>query len=380
VLGVDGSGFSLRGAPPLPVRLESQAFLDFSVVFQAANPGSYSAALHSDGISLLVTATVQQSLTYSVDSVPLGASPIVFGPVERLTSVTRHVRIENLAGPVLTVPAISVRGGAFRLASVLPSGIALQAREIAGFDIQFLPAASGTSEGTLVIGDRTFTLAGSAFDPPVPQPSLAVTLDQARSARQGTIAVQLDSPARTSGAGTLTLEFQPSASNATDPAIAFGTGSRTLPFTFSPGDTQPLTAVFQTGTTAGTLVFTVSLGGVSSRQTITIPLAPVTIAAVQSVRSATGVELRVTGFDNTRAAGAITYTFFDSIGNMIAPGAIQVDSTSDFTRFFQSSDAGGKFQLRAEFPVTGDPARIASFEITFTSPAGPTTSARTAIP
>jgi hypothetical protein len=57
-----------------------------------------------------------------------------------------------------------------------------------------------------------------------------------------------------------------------------------------------------------------------------------------------------------------------------------VDSTSDFTRFFQSSDAGGNFQLRAEFPVTGDPARIASFEITFTSPAGPTTSARTAIP
>jgi hypothetical protein len=159
-----------------------------------------------------------------------------------------------------------------------------------------------------------------------------------------------------------------------------GTGSRTLPFTFSPGDTQPLSAVFQTGTTAGTLVFTVSLGGVSSRQTITIPLAPVTIAGVQSVRSATGIELRVTGFDNTRAAGAITYTFFDSAGNMIAPGTIPVDSTAEFARFFQSSDAGGNFLLRAAFPVTGDATRIASFETTFTSPAGTTTSARTAIP
>jgi hypothetical protein len=50
---------------PLPAVLESQAFLDFSVVFQAANPGSYSAALHSEGISLLLTATVPAEPDYS---------------------------------------------------------------------------------------------------------------------------------------------------------------------------------------------------------------------------------------------------------------------------------------------------------------------------
>ena len=64
------------------------------------------------------------------------------------------------------------------------------------------------------------------------------------------------SAARTAGAGTLTLAFEPLAKGAVDAAIQLGAMGRSLPFTIAPGVTQvrfgDLTAVtLQTGTTAG---------------------------------------------------------------------------------------------------------------------------------
>ena len=65
----------------------------------------------------------------------------------------------------------------------------------------------------------------------------------------------------------------------------------------------------------------------------------------------------MTGFDNTRSAGPITYTFYDTAGNALAP--ISVDYTADFASFFAGSDQGGAFALRSVFPVTGDASKIA---------------------
>ena len=78
-----------------------------------------------------------------------------------------------------------------------------------------------------------------------------------------------------------------------------------------------------------------------------------------------------------RTAGAIIYTFFDTGGNAVTPGAIQVNNTADFTNFFQSSDAGGNFLLRSIFPVTGDTSRIAAFEVEFANSAGTARTTRT---
>ena len=44
------------------------------------------------------------------------------------------------------------------------------------------------------------------------------------------------------------------------------------------------------------------------------------------------------------------------------------------------TDAGGNFLLRSVFPVTGDAARVAAFEVSFTTPAGSATSGRIPIP
>lgn len=374
LLAADGVGFTLTGVPSLPVAIEADGFVDFSVVFRAQATGSYSAALHTVGASVLLTVRVDPSLTYAVDGALLGVSPMVFGPVERPAVVVRRVRIENLEPQGFTVPAITVEGAGFRLAGGSPSGTVLQPRDSAGFDVEYAPASAGAHEGVLAIGDRRYVLRGSASDPPLPKATVAVTLDEARSGRQGTVAVRLESTARIGGSGTLTLEFTPLAAGASDPAIAFASGAREVAFSVSPGDTEPLRAAFQTGTTAGTLAFVVSLGGVVSRQTIAIAAAPVAIVRSQVARAAGSLELQVAGFDNARAAGAVSYTFFDAAGSVIA--AFRADHTAEFARFFATSDAGGNFVLRSVFPVTGEASRIAAYEVSFTTPAGVSSTGR----
>ena len=58
LLSVRGSGFTMTSGPALPAILAPQKSVDFTVVFQSAGTGGYSASLDSVGISVLLTATV----------------------------------------------------------------------------------------------------------------------------------------------------------------------------------------------------------------------------------------------------------------------------------------------------------------------------------
>jgi hypothetical protein len=372
VLEVAGAGFTLT-CPALPVGLASQAAADFTVTFTSQDTGAYSAALRSNGISVLLTITVEPRLTYFVQSggslLPLGSSGVDFGTALLKATVLRHVVIENQSAVFLTVPAISIPDGDFSLSGVRPSGTVLQPGMSSAFDVQFTPSIAGARTGTLVIGDRTYPLTGTGQDLPLPKPALTIDLKQPASLQQGLVTVRFDAPAQSSGTGTVTLAFQATAAGATDPAIVFASGSRTTTFAVSPGDTQAAIP-FQTGTTAGTVTFSVQLGAAADSQSVTISPAAAGIAAVQGVRSSGSIEVRVTGFDNTRSLGPLAFTFYDPAGAAIAPGAIRTDSTNDFAAFFQTSDAGGTFLLRAVFPVAGNVSGIASFDVALTNSAG----------
>lgn len=373
VLEVAGTGFTLAG-PSLPAGLASQAAADFTVTFGGQDTGAYSAGLRSDGISVLLTITVQPRLTYLVQSggslLPIGPSGVDFGTASLNATVLRHVVIQNQASVLLTVPAISIPAGDFSLGSPPPSGTVLQPGQASAFDVQFTPSASGARTGTLVIGDRSYPLTGIGQSLPLPKPALTIDLKQAASLQQGVVTVRFDAPAQTAGTGTVTLAFQAAAPGPTDQAIAFASGGLTATFAVSPGDTQAAAIPFQTGTTAGTLTFTVQLGTASDRQSVTVPPAAPGITAVQGMRSSGSLEVRVTGFDNTRSLGQLAFTFYDPSGAPIAPGTIRMDSSKDFAAFFQTSDAGGVFLLRAVFPITGDAAAIASFDVALTNSAG----------
>jgi hypothetical protein len=489
VLSVAGAGFTLNG-PSLPLALNPQAAVDFTVTFLASGAGSYSAPLLADGVSLLLLATVLPQLTYEADTgaglQPIGAGPVDFGSVQLGSSVVRHFAAVNQMTVVLTVPAIAVAGGDFALSGVAPSGTVLQPGQSAAFDVRFSPTAAGARNGSLVIGGQTYALAGTGaqltyemdagaglqpigagpvdfgsvalgvglarhfavanqtavvltvpaiavpagdfalsgaapgglpispgqtadfyvqftptatgartgslvigrttyaltgtgVEPALPNPGLKISPSpQALSAQPGVVTVTLDAPSRTSGSGTLTLVFQPAPGLADDAAIQFASGGRTAAFTVSPGDAgDQFTVPFQTGTTAGALVFTVQLGGVTAQQTITILPATVGTTSVQGVRSATGVQVRVTGFDNTHTAGLLTFTFFDAAGNTVAPGAIRTDATASFATYFQNSGLGGSFLLTAVFPVTGDPSQVGAFQVQIANSVGTAQTART---
>jgi hypothetical protein len=383
---VSGTGFTLASGPMLPMSLDPQAYAEFTVGFRAADSGTYSAALQSDGISAFLTASVPSRLTYQVESggalVPLSSAPLDFGTVEVGSAAVRHfVMLNQQSGP-LSAPGIAVQGTDFAPAGALPSGVVLQPGQSAAFDVRFTPSATGPRAGSLALGERAYAITGTGAPPALPKPTLSIALPQVRSAQQGTVTVDFDAPAKTAGSGTLTLDFRPTG-NATDPTIAFASGGRTAAFTLAAGDTQARFAAqsslaFQTGTTAGTLVFTATLGSATDQQTISIAPGAVGVTGVSGTRSGSGVEIDVTAFDNTRTAGPVTFTFFDTAGNAIAPGAVRADATAAFAGYFPNSGLGGAFLLKAVFPVTGDASRIASVEVQLANSAGTTITPRSA--
>jgi hypothetical protein len=276
--------------------------------------------------------------------------------------------IGNLTGWDLPLPPVLVLGDAFSIVQAPGIGTMLAPSESVAIELRFVPPGPGNWAGTLVLGERRYPLAGSAIGLPLPRPILSLEL-------AGQVSVAFDAPARTAGGGTLSLTFEPWASGATDPAIQLGTAGRSVPFSFAAGDTGLPPVNFQTGTTAGTITIAVELGGVAERKTIVIPPAPVKIGEAAGTRSAGAIEIRLAGFDNTRTAGTVVYTFYDALGNALP--AISVDNSADFARFFADSDAGGAFVLRAVFPVTGDASRITEFAVQMTNLAGTAVTGRT---
>jgi hypothetical protein len=389
LLTVTGSGFSVDTAnePLLPLSLGPQQSVSFTVVFKAAGTGTFSGALNSDGIAVTLSATVPVELTYQWVTPAgvqlLSAGPVNFGSVPVGQSPTIEVSLLNSTSIPLAVPSLAVTGAGFSLLSQPAAGATVQPSASAALEIQFSPTAAGAATGAIVIGGQSFALSGTGVVPPLPQPSIAITLAAADSAQQGAITVNLSSIPQTSATGTVTLAFVPDAGipGPADPAIAFASGGQSATFNVFIGQKQGLfggtanSIAFQTGTTAGTLTITVELGANTAQQSITILPAVVGVAAAQGVRSTGSIEVDLTGFDNTRTAGALAFTFFGVNGNQIAP-PIDANGSADFAAYFENS-AGGAFELKALFPVTGDTSQVASFQVTVTNSAGKATTAIT---
>jgi hypothetical protein len=388
LLTVTGSGFTVASAsaPSLPAVLAPQQSVDFTVLFQASGTGNYGAALNAVGIAVTLTATVPVELTYqwvtgsTVQS--LAAGPVDFGSVPVGQSPTIQILLLNETSVPLTAPTVAVTGAGFSLISPLPAGTVIPPAASKQFEIQFSPTAPGVATGTLTLGGQAYILTGTGTLPPFPQPQIVLSLPDQASDQQGNVAVSLNAPSQIGGTGTLSLTFQPEASipSATDPGIAFASGGPNTGFTVLIGTTQGSfdntpNMQFQTGTTAGTITITAQLGTGTVQQSITILPAIVGVTAVAGIRSAGAVEVDVTGFDNTRTAGALSFTFYDGGGNPIG-SPIPANAGATFAAYFQNS-AGGTFELKAVFPVQGDTSQIAAFQASVTNSAGTATTART---
>jgi len=385
VLSVSGAGFSIGGAAA-PMSLKAGTSAQFTVAFQGATVGAYSGSLSVAGITVALAANVTQGLTYEVQqasgSSPLGTAPVNFGSVAVGSTATLGFLAVNQTTAALTVDPIGIAAGDFALVGPSPGGAPLAPQASAAFSIQFTPSATGTRTAVLSIGSQQFTLTGTGVSPPLPTPQVAVTLGEAQSAQQGTVAVSFAAAAQAAGSGTLTLSFQPLAAGAVDPGIVFAAGGQALHFTFNKGDTAASfagapAAAFQTGTTAGTLMLAAQIGGAVTQQNVVIAPAAIGVATVTGTRQSGGLLVDLAGFDNTRTAGMLSFTFYDSAGKIIPPGAISTDSAAAFSSYFASSSNGGQFALTAYFPVTGDPSQVSAFTVQLVNSAGTATTPQT---
>ena len=278
ILGVTGQAYFLGDHPAVNTIVASHNYVTFHVLFAPTSTGSYGATLTVNGATYLMSAVSVPAPTLSISTSPTVAlasgATIDFGKVQRNRSTAVTFRLANNTTSPLTVQSIAVRGDAFQG----PSGITLPATLPAGvavtFGVTFSPRVAGPLTGVLLVDNRSFNLAGTGFDAPLPQPTIVVSANAA-SATQPTLSLTFATVPESSGTGMLTLDFQPStAVSGDDPTVLFPTsGSRRLSFQVNEGDSTAVfdkqkIVAFQTGTTAGTIIFTASVGAYTVRATV----------------------------------------------------------------------------------------------------------------
>jgi hypothetical protein len=335
----------------------------------------------------LAAATVQ--VTQGTGSTTLATGDVVdFGKAQRGTSATLHFKVLNQGTVQLTVDTVKVTGDRFSGPAGITAPLTLAPAASASFDVTFAPLVAGQQAGALQVGAKTFVLSGTGTDPPLPKPQLVMLQQTFTSAQQSVIGVKLSETARVSGAGDLRLVFQPLLTDGLDPAIQFlATGSRYATFTVTEGEDwarfDGATQIsFQTGTTAGSLVFTARLGDNTDSATATVGTAAVAIVSTLGVRNGSSLEVQLSGYDNARSITQLTFTFYNQAGQTIAPGAIRYDATSDFKTYFAAAqkDAGGLFNLRAVFPVSGTASEISAVDVAVANSVGSTKPPRITFP
>jgi hypothetical protein len=385
---VAGQGFAVSSAPPLPYIIAGGNYAEFRVKFTPSGAGSYSATVTANSAETFLRATAVATASVSVQGrsgVLASGATVDFGRVQKGRSTALEFRISNPTTAPVTVGSINVSGAAFRKLSNAAGPITLAAGDSITVPVAFEPVASGSYSGSLAVDARTFTLAGVGFDPPFP-PMTIVLPDSAASGQQQKFAIRFDTASETSGTGTVAMSFEPAPGLGDDPAIRFvSSGGRQASFRVGLGDTAASFGAsneltFQTGTTAGSITFTITLGDAVERRTLTIAPAKVYIDHGSAVRRVNDLDVSVTGYDNSRTAGPLAFTFFDKNGRVIGAGAIRVDAAPQFRAYYASSQVGGAFLFRATFPVTGDATEIRAVEVEMANSSGVTVSEKLTIP
>lgn len=199
------------------------------------------------------------------------------------------------------------------------------------------------------------------------------------------VRVKLDQAPTIALAGVLEVSFQASLSSVTsDPTIALGSSQQVgsvQVFNVPAGARAALFgsadyATLTTGTTAGTITLAESLQfalPVSPESFVIAPASPV-VTKSSKVFTASNTVLTIQGFDNTHSLSNMSFTFYTSSGAVVSPGALSVDVSQDFARYYLANpQVGGSFQVTATFAVSGDITAISSASATLQNSVGSAT-------
>jgi hypothetical protein len=390
-LAISGSGFSIVQTQSPPFVIAPGAFQDIYVQFSGTILASYSANFQiiygGNSLSVLLLATVVSApslATVSGSGECTGPDPttnvIDFGRVQTGQTTACSIVLKNSGMQSLTVSSVKVSGTGFQFANPVQTPIVLAPGGSFNLSINFAPSTAAVYTGTLSVDTRTFSLTGTAFNAPLPTPIMEFDAGAPGSGQQRTLTMRLGSPAPVSASGSVLLSFKSGSTVVSDDSsvVFVSTGARSVPFSIKAGDTQFLLsgqsgAVFQTGTTAGTIGFGIStnvtITGTPS-VTMTIPPAIIEVDNAAATSRAGDLDVQVWGYDNTYSAGSMSFTFYDTAGNTIQPGAVSADFTPQFRTYFASAQGGSAFQVRVSFPVTGDSTQVGAVDMKLTNSAG----------
>jgi Abnormal spindle-like microcephaly-assoc'd, ASPM-SPD-2-Hydin len=382
----DGAGFTLD-RPSLPFTIAPGSVQDVLLSFQGVSLRTYSASLQlvSSVNSLTVTVVVAVVTGAELTVFPActgsdGPPPSIdFGRAQVGQIHLCNFNLRNPGTQDMTISTFGVSGSGFRISFGPQTPFKLAAGSTTSFVVTFAPGAAAIYKGTLAIETRSYVLNGVAFDAPLPKPLLEFDSGPFQSAQQRQLTIRLPTAATSSASGSVSLAFLPDTKLIPDdPAVVFlATGTRSLPISITQGNTQFMingqaSAMFQTGTSWGRIRF--SLSGISTdgdpTTTVAIPASSIALDTATATKRAGNLDVQVIGYDNTYSAGSMSFTFFDSTGKTLPPGAIQADFTQDFRSFFTRTQSGSAFQVRVSFPVTGDASGIAGVDARFANSAG----------
>ena len=284
-------------------------------------------------------------------------------------------------------------GGMRWSASGLPAGLSMDA----GGSIVGTPSAPGASSVSVTVTDGTDRTASKTLSltvglPAAPNPSFLGIPDTSPPASQLPLGLGLDGNYPVPIAGTITLTFAADPGG-DDPAIQFSNGRRTVEFNIPAGSnlatfTIPALAL-QTGTVAGTITLTASLSAMGQPilpvpvRTIRINPMPPVISRVSIARTATGFDVTVTGFANTRDISQATFRFTPAAGVTLQTTEVTLPVDALFSRWYQDPASliyGSQFLFTQPFTIGGDAGSIASVSVTLASSAGRSDPASANIP
>jgi hypothetical protein len=391
---ISGTGFSITSPATPPPNIPPGSFLDIYIHFAGGPPASYSANFEIDTAFVIFVITSQPAATLTTASPCTGpaANAVNFGNIAESQKAACTFLLFNQSSQQLTVSSVTVAGTGFLLSQPPATPLNLPAGVSSSFTVTFAPQSAASYSGTLTITTQgltqVFVLTGTAFNPPLPTPTLQFDTTTAQSGQQVTLSMTLPTPAPVAASGSVNLTFQADSSvsgiASGDPTIVFvANGARSVPFSIQQGSTQATFAgqtgaVFQTGTTTGKITFVVTVtSGVqfSGDPTTSLALAPLPIqienAAATAIAGA--LNIQVWGFDNTYSAGETQFTFLDDTGKPIGAGAIMADFGAAFLNYFTTSTDGSAFAMLVTFPITGNAAKIGSVNVQLTNSNGTTT-------
>jgi len=371
---VGGAGFSLASAF-VPLTLAPGQFHNFSVRFSPAAAGSYSASLTINTFSTLLRATAVLGpslfLTNGSQATELTASSlqIDLAASQRLTLA---LSIGNPHSSPIILTELTLTGTGFNFVNPPSLPLTLAPGETRDIAVDVFITAEGDAAALLAIGPRRFTILAVVFRPQLAPPRIIPADAAARNGQQLKLRVQLAQAAIAPGAGTLRATFTGAFD---DPAIAFPNGAREVKFEVAAGSRDAtfdgaIETVIQTGTTAGTLrLDAITETGIAT-ETYRFDRGLVVADEAVARRNGSNLEIDITGFDNTRGVGSLNFRFFDKSGNPI--GVLSTTPADQFKNYFDQSNLGGVFRLRASFPVTGDATIVGSVLVEIANSVGRT--------